>query len=179
MNDRLQEHRRQSGRPINDVTASGLGWLSIGLGAAEVLMPRLMGRVTGMRGASALLFLYGVREIVTGIGLLKARDPTPWLWARVAGDALDLTTLAGYRRSHNKVRNSLAMAAVAGVAAVDLTMAKAMSERAERRSRTWQDYGDRSGFAGSTQEMRGIARRDFELPRDMRAAAPVEEELAL
>ena len=28
-----------------------------------------------------------VREIGTGIGILTSKDPSPWLWGRVAGDA--------------------------------------------------------------------------------------------
>ena len=179
MNDRLRKHRPQRGRPINDVTTTGLGWFSIGLGAAEVLMPRVVARITGIRGGSGLILLYGVREIVTGIGLLRARETAPWLWARVTGDALDLATLAGSRRAGNALRNSAAMVAVAAVTAVDVTMAKAMSERRERRARPWHDYSDRSGFTRAAAEMRGQARRDFEVPPDMQAAAPVENELVL
>ena len=33
---------------------------------------------------------YGLREIGTGIGILASKDPSPWLWGRVAGDALDV-----------------------------------------------------------------------------------------
>ena len=58
-------------------------------------------------------------------------------------------------------------------------MAKAMSERDERRSRSWVDYSDRSGFNSAVEEMRSQARRDFQMPRDMAGAPAVEEELAL
>lgn len=178
MNDRLKKSSRR-GRPINDVTARGLGWFSIGLGTAEVLMPNLLARALGMPGRGGLLFIYGLREIATGVGILKARNQTPWLWGRVAGDAMDLATLAAHSGSRNKLGRGIGMAAVAGVTALDVTMAKAISERDERRSRSWIGYSDRSGFAKPADEMRGIARRDFQTPRDMRAAAPVEGELAL
>ena len=168
-----------SGRPINDVTARGLGWFSIGLGAAEVLAPRLLGRALGMPNSGGLLFLYGLREIATGVGLLRAKNQTPWLWGRVAGDALDLATLAAHTRPNNKLNIGLGMAAVAGVAALDVTMAKAMAERDERRSRSWADYSDRSGFPQSADAARGIARKDFEVPRDMKAAPAEETELEL
>lgn len=78
--------------------ASGLGWFSIGLGLLELMASRRTARATGLDGASALLPLYGLREITSGVGLLAARnaaDAVPWAWARVAGDALDLATLAG------------------------------------------------------------------------------------
>ena len=168
-----------SGRPINDVMARGLGWFSIGLGAAEVLAPRLLGRALGMPHSSGLLFLYGLREIATGIGLLRAKNRTPWLWGRVAGDALDLATLAAHARSNNKLNIGLGMAAVAGVTALDVTLAQAMTERDARRSRSWADYSDRSGFPQSTEAARGIARKDFDVPHDMRAAQAVETELEL
>lgn len=181
MKDRLKQAMKSRGsrssRPINDVAARGLGWFSIGLGAAEILMPRALARGVGMRGRGGLLFFYGLREIATGIGILKARNQTPWLWGRVAGDALDLATLAV--GSGHGVKRGIGMAAVAGVTALDVTMAKAMSERDERRSRTWVDYSDRSGLPGSPDEMRGQARRDFEVPADMSATPVREKELEL
>ncbi len=176
MNKRTRRQPSQygSGRPINDVTARGLGWFSIGLGAAEVLMPRALARALGMPGGSGLVFLYGLREIATGIGILKAKNQTPWLWGRVAGDAMDLATLAAYGGSRNKLGRGIGIVAVAGATALDVTIARAMSERDERRTRSWVDYSDRSGFKKSPEEMRGVARRDFQTP-----AVPAEKELAL
>ena len=180
MNDRLntQATRGRRTRPINDVTARGLGWFSIGLGTVEVLMPGALARALGMPGRGGLLFLYGLREIATGVGILKARNQTPWLWGRVGGDALDLATLAAHSRPGNRLNVGLGIAAVAGVAAVDVTIAKAMSERDERRSRSWVDYSDRSGFSESPEQMRGRARGDFQAPRDMSVAPKLAEEVA-
>ena len=84
-------HRRSVRR-----AARGLGWFSLGLGLAEVLMPGAVARATGMHGRETLVRACGLREIATGLGLLLARDPTPWLWARVAGDAVDLATLGAH-----------------------------------------------------------------------------------
>ena len=181
MKKRLRKHAGQygSGLPINDVTARGLGWFSIGLGVTEVLMPRLLARAIGMSGSSGLLFLYGLREIATGVGILKAKDQTPWLWGRVAGDALDLATLAAHAGPNNKLNIGLGMAAVAGVTALDFTIASAMSERDERRSRSWVDYSDRSGFNGSPDEVRGIARGELRTPPELTVSIPAEREPAL
>ena len=181
MNKRVRRLSGQygSGRPINDVMARGLGWFSIGLGAVEVLMPRVLARGLGMPRSGGLLFLYGLREIATGVGILGAKNSTPWLWGRVAGDTLDLATLAAHSGPNNKLGIRVGMAAVAGVTALDFTMARAMSERDERRSRTWVDYSDRSGFSKSVGEMRGSARRDLRMPSEMKTAAPAEKELAL
>ena len=74
--------------------AQGLGIFSLALGVAELLAPRTLARMTGMHGRETLIRAYGLREIVNGIGLLSSADPRPWLWGRVAGDALDLSTLA-------------------------------------------------------------------------------------
>src|SRR5437764_14781018 len=74
--------------------ARGLGWFSIGLGLAEVLYPRAMGELTGVRH-TGLMQAFGLREIACGVGILSSTRPTGCLWARVAGAALDLAALCG------------------------------------------------------------------------------------
>jgi hypothetical protein len=108
--------------------ARGLGWFSIGRGLTEVLAPRMLTRTLGMEGKEMLLRAYGVREIATGIGILSTNDPTPWVWGRVGGDVLGLATLATRREGDDdnlRRRNlSLALAAVAGVTALDVICAR-------------------------------------------------------
>ncbi|MDO9710958.1 cyclase dehydrase [Paracraurococcus lichenis] len=151
-------------------TARALGWFSIGLGLAEVLAPQALARGLGMRGHERLIASYGAREIATGIGILSARDPTPWIWGRVAGDALDIGTLATALDGHNRARGAAgaALAAVAGVTLLDLLCGRALSARRQaRRIARRRDYGDRSGLPKPPGDMRGAA-RDFEVPRDFR-----------
>jgi uncharacterized membrane protein len=65
--------------------------------------------------------MMGVRELSAGIGILAARRRAPWLWGRVAGDAIDLaalTSASGSRRADGG-RVSAAMGAVAAVTVVD------------------------------------------------------------
>src|SRR3546814_3075020 len=66
------------------------------------------------------------REIGTGVGSLSLR-PAPALWTRVGGDALDLATLALCVRGHRRQRRNAvaAMAAVAGVGALDMEIGRA------------------------------------------------------
>ena len=151
--------------------ARGLGCFSIALGLVEALNPGILARGLGMEGKEAVLRGYGAREIATGIGILAARDPSPWVWGRVAGDALDIATLAtGLGNGKGRKRSvAVALAAVAGVAALDGACAQALGNPARTaRDRPVRDYGDRSGLPRPAAAMRGAA-KDFEVPRDMRA----------
>jgi hypothetical protein len=152
--------------------ARGLGWFSIALGVAEVAAPRALTRALGMEGQESLVRAYGLREIATGAAILRSENPAPWVWGRVAGDALDLATLGAGYRNHNpqQQRNlGLALAAVAGVTAADVWCARALSNGAGQQARLpMRDYRDRSGFPRPPAEMRGAARH-LSIPRDMRA----------
>ncbi len=99
--------------------ARRLGWFSIALGAAEILAPRVVERVSGIRGPN-LLRVYGLREIGVGLGILQSKQPAGWLWARVAGDALDLTTLAVPLASSSTRRRRQALGATLAVVGVTL-----------------------------------------------------------
>src|SRR5689334_22494336 len=75
--------------------ARGLGWFSIGLGLIELFMPRTVARICGGQGRhTAIIRLYGLREIAAGLMIVSSRKPAAGMWSRVAGDALDLATLA-------------------------------------------------------------------------------------
>lgn len=170
------DHAPRFGADLAHGTARGLGWFSIGLGLAECLMPRAVARAVGMPGREGIVRMYGLREIATGVGLLAARDPEPWLWGRVAGDALDLATLAAGRGDEGQDRHAanIAMLAVAQVAAVDVACATALARRREgedkaRRLRSSLRYDDRSGFRRPVAQMRGVARDA--IPSDYRTPA--------
>jgi hypothetical protein len=154
--------------------ARGLGWFSIGLGVAELVAPGHLARFLGMAERTELIRAYGAREIMTGIGILSQEDPTPWIWGRVAGDAVDLATLApGLRADNPAQRNvSVAVAAVAGVTMLDAVCAQRLSVRrrtraATRRRLRAKDYSNRRGMPRPPAAMRGAA-RDLEVPKDMR-----------
>ncbi|HEU5443825.1 MAG TPA: SRPBCC family protein [Steroidobacteraceae bacterium] len=101
----------------------GLGWFSIGLGAAAVAAPRLICWLSGSR-SPVIMRLVGARELAAGIGILTQSNREPWLWSRVAGDVFDLAALsvalAGRGR---RGRAAVALAAVAGVTALDVLAA--------------------------------------------------------
>src|SRR5947209_3993789 len=154
-------------RQSAETLAQGLGWFSIALGLTELLAPRSLTRSLGMDGHETLVQAYGLREIATGIGILSSEQPAPWMWGRVGGDALDVSSLLPALNDNNPQKHNvgLALAAVAGVTVLDIVCAQALSSDAN--SRPIYDYSDRSGLPGGPSAMRGAA-RDFEIPRDFR-----------
>ena len=148
--------------------AQGLGWFSFGLGLAELVAPQSLARFLGMDEHAGLIRAYGLRELATGAGILLQEDPTPWLWARVAGDALDIATLATALDADNPRRGSVALAlvAVAGVTALDALCAQRLSANGRFQAPV-RVYSNRRGMPRHPLAMRGVA-RDFEVPRDMR-----------
>ncbi len=119
-------------RSSADHLTNGLGWFSIGLGLAEVLAPEAIAAICGVRRNSkqrTLLRLYGARELAAGIGILSQPRPAGWVWGRVAGDAVDLSSLAAALRDdrNDKARVIFALASVIGVTAADIYCAQALS----------------------------------------------------
>ncbi|MCB5175563.1 MULTISPECIES: cyclase dehydrase [Microvirga] len=162
-------HHRSGSRQSADALARGLGWFSIALGAVELFGGRSVARWLGMERHERLIRAYGVREIVTGVGILASKDPTPWIWGRIGGDALDLATLGKELNESDADRDrvGIAMGAVAGVTVLDVMCANALTGQSmQERARRW-DYSDRSGLPRPADQMRGAA-SDFQTPRDMR-----------
>ena len=160
-----------------DRLARALGWFSIGLGAAKLLMPGLLARALGIRGREGLIRTYGARELCAGI-LTLSPDREAGLWSRVVGDGLDIISLFAARRPDNPRRANvgLALTMVIGVTMLDVVTAQAVAERHGRRRDRLRRYSDRSGFARGVESARGAA-RDFETPKDMRAAPALASEL--
>jgi hypothetical protein len=165
---------RQNDEPSGERLAEGLGWFSLALGTIELMAPRTVTRSLGMEGQETLVRAYGLREIVKGVGILMAPNPAPWLWARVAGDVLDLGTLATAYTDDNPQRANvgLALCNVAGVTALDVYCAQRLSRdhREAGPARPRPDYSGRSGFPRPASEMRGAA-RDVTIPPDMQTPA--------
>lgn len=153
-----------------DRVARGLGWFSLGLGLVELVAPGRMARAFGLEGKENLLRGYGTREIGAGMWALSD-TPAPAIWSRVAGDLLDLGTLAvGARQGDEDQRRyaGYALAAVAGITLIDLLTATALSRETSRNRGETRDYSDRSGFPRGAQQANGAA--NFDTPKDMRVA---------
>lgn len=156
-----------------DRVARGLGWFSLGLGLVELVAPGRMARTFGLEGKENLLRAYGGREVGAGMWALST-SPAPAIWSRVAGDLVDLGTLAAGIRDgdEEQQRNAkIAAAAVAGIMIVDLVTAIALTSEQRQSKGRDLDYSDRSGFPGGAAQARGRA-SDFETPADYQAAPP-------
>jgi uncharacterized membrane protein len=131
--DRHYLHLQRQGAAENAPTerlATGLGWFSIGLGLAEILVPKGFAKLIGAKGEhTGFIRFCGLREITAGIGILTNRRPAEWLWARVAGDAMDLAALGVALTSDDADRGRLsaATAAVVGVTLLDILNAQQLS----------------------------------------------------
>ena len=127
--------------------ARGLAVFSIGLGLAELLAPRKVARLIGLPDDhDNLLRALGARELAAGIGIMQG-NPGTFLWARVAGDAMDLGLLAAGLNSdrHDRRRLSIAIAAVAGVTALDVLAA--LQHSRDGIEPEWRvDHPDRAGI---------------------------------
>lgn len=121
----IQHQEISDGNPADAKLGRSLGYFSIGLGIAELLAPRGLARMIGVEQdglVTATLRAFGAREIASGVGLLARPTSTTGPWGRVAGDVLDLAMLglALGKKSYARERTIGALAAVAGVAALDV-----------------------------------------------------------
>lgn len=131
-----------------DTLARGLGWFSLALGAAELMAPKTLNRALGAHDGTTVTRMYGLREIAAGIGILASDNPRPWVWARVAGDVVDLATLAPLLSRDNPQRAYAATAFgnVAAITALDVYSAMALEPDTSRTAGYGAIDHDQDGF---------------------------------
>ena len=106
-----------------------LGWLSLGLGVAQLAAPDAVRRISGVDDSATsrtVVPLVGVRELVHAAGLLRSRRKNVWAWTRVVGDAMDLTSLGvaiAHRGGRRRRRLVAVTGAIVGITVVDLLTA--------------------------------------------------------
>jgi hypothetical protein len=161
-----------------DRLARALGWFSIGLGLAELVAPGRIARSLGIDDKQGLIRAYGARELASAVPTLSI-DKSIGLASRIAGDVLDLGTLAtALKRDNPQRRNAaIATALVAGITALDILAFSGVRSSHRREPGTERDYSDRSGLPRGPQASRGLARHDFQMPDDYRADGTVAEAL--
>jgi uncharacterized membrane protein len=138
--DRNQRQGSERGLPrAIGRAAIGLGLFGIGLGLAELFAPRRFNRLIGVDGDSPrarnLTRALGLRELANSLVLLACRRPAPWLWARVAGDIIDLALLANATRARRAHVGRIvgAIGAVVGATMADAYVASRSSGRSRAR----------------------------------------------
>jgi hypothetical protein len=104
-------------------TAKALGWFSIGLGVLEIVGAKRLANVLGLE-SSFLVRALGVREIASGIALLTQAKKGPYIWARVAGDALDGAVLGRALTTRKRRNAAFAIAAVSPIVMADLALGR-------------------------------------------------------
>ncbi|NMH96936.1 SRPBCC family protein [Pseudonocardia sp. K10HN5] len=113
---------------------------SLGLGTAQLVAPGEMNRLVGAdddpRNRRIQRWAGGARELAAGVGIEARYRTTGWLWARVAGDVLDLTLLGAVladprHRPEQRRRAAAATAAVLGVTAADVRAALQLQHAGE------------------------------------------------
>lgn len=140
----------------SDRLARNLGWFSIGLGIVELLAAEKITGALGMHGKENLVRAFKLREITSGFITLSV-DKQAGLASRIAGDALDIATLAIAMGPDNHKRDNAALAflMVSGVTFLDIIAIGATTARHAIRRGQARDYGDRSGFPNGIEAARG------------------------
>lgn len=110
--------------------AAPLGWFSIGLGMTELFAARRIAAAHGSAQAQALVRGFGVREVAAGIGILAAPRSSAGLWARAAGDVLDIGAagMAVAKAKGNARKLAIGtLAFVGGALVLDVLVARAVA----------------------------------------------------
>lgn len=107
--------------PTAERAARALGAASFAIAAVEAAAPDWLCEQMGLDDHAPLLRALAAREAAAGAGILAADDPTLGVWARVAGDAMDLALLGAAARTTRRPRGLAVVAAlVGGITALDV-----------------------------------------------------------
>jgi hypothetical protein len=141
----------------NERLSWALGWVGLGIGVTELTFPERICRVLGAPRRSGLMRVLGLRELASGLGLLLQPHRREWVWARVAGDAIDLALLAVTFRlpRADKAWLGAITAAVAGVTLVDLYAAAKQNPPVLRSGAVEPSLGMEVGSSGPAESWRG------------------------
>jgi hypothetical protein len=161
-----------------DRLARALGWISIGIGVAELVAPGRLAQMLGLDGKEGLIRAYGARELASAVPTLSVEKQVG-LASRIVGDVLDLSTLASALHRDNPKRNNAAIATalVIGITLLDVVAFAGVKAAHRREPGRGRDYSDRSGLPRGLHSSRGLAREDFKTPSDYRAEGTVADAL--
>jgi uncharacterized membrane protein len=161
------EQARSPSASTEDRLTRGLGWVSTGLGLPPLLAPGWFEKAIGVDAAPrhrTAAVVVGVRELAAAAGLLRQASPA-WLWARVAGDVMDLGLLGRVLKNRDRRgwrRTVTATAVVVGFLGVDVYAAVTRSRR-----KTVAELSAATTVACSARETYDLWRRLEDLPSFM------------
>lgn len=178
--DDLHKNKGQNG---TENLANALGWLSLGLGIASIAMPSEVARCIGVSDderSREVLRMVGIREIISGVGILSQPRPAGWLMSRVAGDMMDLALLgkALQRPDASQPRVAATTAAVVGITALDLVASQMMGQEKsgwQGRSREGSTRVQSLTIYRPIEEVYGFWRNFENLPRFMNKLKSVRD----
>lgn len=124
--DASAEQRRRDA----EVMVRGIAWLSIAIGAAEMLAPHRTRHAVSVGISGWWMRFRGLRTIVGGVALLVSDDKTRWLHRRSIANALDVVTLMHHHDGSlgARARNGTAIVAISGLTALDMTAASMVKQ---------------------------------------------------
>ena len=143
------------------VTGSrSLGWVSIGIGLAELAAPRQVQSLLGLEDRPShrgILRVLGIRELMQGVSILTEKDPTRQMatsvWSRVAGDWLDKAVLsAAASKTRHPARFAAVSASVVGIGLLDKYFSWQLLQQRRHDDRSWLDSG-RAMLAGQRRSI--------------------------
>src|SRR4051794_15117295 len=137
MTPALVSRQPSSGGSVrHDGLTRGLGWASAALGVPQLVIPGRFAEGIGIGKAPrhrVVTRIIDVRELTAAAGLLTGPRPA-WLWARVGGDAMDLSLMARALRHHDGRglrRSVITTAGLVVITAVDVCAAVTRTIRKE------------------------------------------------
>jgi hypothetical protein len=136
---------------VDKAGSKALGFASIGIGLAELTMPEKIERWLGIGSGehANILRVLGARELMHAADILSHRDPTPGVWSRVAGDALDGALFAAAARKTRRPSGyATAALLLLGITVADVIFAKRLSRR--RRELEYSRRGRRHFLVGGS-----------------------------
>lgn len=123
--------RKKSQSIGNKSAASYAKWLGIAsyaLGIVQLFRPGSVNRLIGVPDHNpnhTVQRLIGVREMISGTGVLFGKNTSGWMWSRVAGDVMDASIVGGTLAASLGTRRKLipALGAFLGILVLDAMVA--------------------------------------------------------
>ena len=102
------------------ISSTQIGMFALGLGSAQLAAPQAVAGVAGIQQSNDLVMrALGARETASGVAIMAQPANPAWLWARVAGDAIDIALLVAALRNERNERSRV-MASLGFVGVVTL-----------------------------------------------------------